>query len=98
MNQRSIRVSVDERVWAGWCVHQRFTHSIRDTKVKGHYMKVFDNAVKAATKYGRAISIRYDISSGGRDDYKDFWRTWMNSTPNTIFSVAPVPVLITANP
>jgi hypothetical protein len=50
---------------------QRFTHSIRSSTTKNHYMKVFDNAVLAANKYDRALSIRYDITDCDRDDYKD---------------------------
>ena len=41
---------------------QRFTHSLTDPSIKNHYHVIFDAAMKAARKYNRAISIRYDIT------------------------------------
>ncbi len=50
---------------------QRFTVDLASSSTKAHYMKLFDNAVLAANKYDRALSIRYDITNCDRDDYKD---------------------------
>lgn len=41
---------------------QRFIHSLEEPKVVNHYDRVFDSAIEAATKLGRAISIRYDLT------------------------------------
>ncbi|MGB0371173.1 MAG: glycoside hydrolase family 71/99-like protein [Opitutales bacterium] len=42
---------------------QRFIHSLDQPKIENHYDAVFDSAITAAEKYGRAISIRYDLTS-----------------------------------
>lgn len=41
---------------------QRFTHDLADPLIKNHYHVIFDAAMKAARKYNRAITIRYDIT------------------------------------
>ena len=41
---------------------QRFVHNLKDKKTENHYDVVFDSAIRAATKYKRAISIRYDLT------------------------------------
>lgn len=41
---------------------QRFIHRITKPTVKNHYHVVFESAMQAATKYNRAISIRYDLT------------------------------------
>ncbi len=41
---------------------QRFIHQLHKSEVKNHYHVVFDHTMKAAKKYGRAISIRYDLT------------------------------------
>ena len=41
---------------------QRFTHKLEDPKVVNHYDVVFDSAIRAAAKFNRAISIRYDLT------------------------------------
>jgi hypothetical protein len=41
---------------------QRFIHRITKPTVKNHYHVVFASAMQAATKYDRAISIRYDLT------------------------------------
>ena len=57
---------------------QRFVVEINGSKVKGkrHFNKVLENALKASVKYGRAISIMYDLSGCKKEDIahiaKDF--------------------------
>ena len=41
---------------------QRFIHKLEDPKVANHYDRVFESAITVATKCGRAISIRYDLT------------------------------------
>lgn len=41
---------------------QRFVTEIRNPSGKMHFTKVLDDAMKASGKYGRAISIMYDLS------------------------------------
>lgn len=41
---------------------QRFVGEIRNPSGKRHFNKVLANALKAAKKYGRAISVMYDLS------------------------------------
>ena len=47
---------------------QRFIHKLKDQKVVNHYDVVFDSAIRAATKYKRAISIRYDLTGMKKGD------------------------------
>lgn len=49
---------------------QRFVVEIHNTNARGkrHFNKVLENALKAAKKYGRAISVMYDLS--GSDSNK----------------------------
>jgi len=45
---------------------QRFIHRITKPTIKNHYHVVFESAMQAATKYNRAISIRYDLTGMGQ--------------------------------
>jgi len=56
---------------------QRFVTTLKNPKGARHYEKVLASAVKSAKKYGRAISIMYDLSGMNPDDYKiviDDWK------------------------
>lgn len=41
---------------------QRFVTEIKNKKGKAHFNKVLSSAMKASTKYGRAIGVMYDLS------------------------------------
>lgn len=41
---------------------QRFVTDLKDTKNLRHNNRVFDNAIRSARKYGRAICVMYDLS------------------------------------
>jgi hypothetical protein len=49
---------------------QRFVVEINGSKANGkrHFNKVLENALKASVKYGRAISIMYDLSGCKKED------------------------------
>jgi hypothetical protein len=49
---------------------QRFVVEVNSSKVNGkrHFNKVLENALKASVKYGRAISIMYDLSGCKKED------------------------------
>jgi predicted alpha-1,2-mannosidase len=47
---------------------QRFVGEVRNPKGKNHFNKVLDNALKAAKKYNRAISVMYDLSGCSSSD------------------------------
>lgn len=49
---------------------QRFVVEINSSKVNGkrHFNKVLENALKASIKYGRAISVMYDLSGCSKQD------------------------------
>lgn len=48
---------------------QRFVVEIKSKKLgKRHFNKVLENALKASVKYGRAISIMYDLSGCKKED------------------------------
>lgn len=41
---------------------QRFVHKLHEPRITNHYDVVFDSAIRAAKKFDRAISIRYDLT------------------------------------
>jgi len=47
---------------------QRFVAEIKSESGKKHFNKVLENALKAAKKYGRAISVMYDLSGCRSED------------------------------
>ncbi|MBK1438830.1 xylosidase [Parapedobacter sp. ISTM3] len=47
---------------------QRFVSEIKNPSGKRHFNKVLENALKAAKKYGRAISVMYDLSGCRSED------------------------------
>lgn len=47
---------------------QRFVVEIKNPSGKRHFNKVLQNALKAAKKYGRAISVMYDLSGCTSED------------------------------
>ncbi len=60
---------------------QRFIGNARPgTKNKAHFDKVFDNAMKAAQKYGRTVCLMYDLSGlsykGENDDIAMILNDW----------------------
>lgn len=55
---------------------QRFVSEIKSPKGKNHFNKVLTNALKAANKYERAISIMYDLSGSSSEDLKLVQQDW----------------------
>ena len=57
---------------------QRFVVEIKEGNAKGrrHFNKVLSNALKAAKKYGRAISVMYDLSGCGPEDVGYLKQDW----------------------
>lgn len=55
---------------------QRFVSEIKSEKGKNHFNKVLSNALKAAKKYGRAISIMYDLSGSTSADMNFIAQDW----------------------
>ncbi|MCW3108320.1 MAG: xylosidase [Segetibacter sp.] len=57
---------------------QRFVGEVKPTNPKGkrHFNKVFANALKAAKKYGRAISVMYDLSGCSSADIPYVEEDW----------------------
>lgn len=57
---------------------QRFVVEIKEGNVKGkrHFNKVLSNALKAAKKYGRAISVMYDLSGCTAEDVAYLKQDW----------------------
>ncbi|TKT91059.1 glycoside hydrolase family 71/99-like protein [Dyadobacter frigoris] len=55
---------------------QRFVSEIKSEKGKNHFNKVLANALKAAKKYGRALSIMYDLSGSTSADMDFIARDW----------------------
>jgi hypothetical protein len=57
---------------------QRFVVEIKDSNAQGkrHFNKVLENALKAAEKYGRAISIMYDLSGCTSGDVAYVEQDW----------------------
>ncbi|WP_460670564.1 glycoside hydrolase family 71/99-like protein [Larkinella ripae] len=55
---------------------QRFLAEIKSEKGKRHFNKVLENALKASRKYGRAISIMYDLSGSSSADLDLLVKDW----------------------
>jgi hypothetical protein len=57
---------------------QRFVGEIKPSNTKGkrHFNKVLENALKAAKKYGRAISVMYDLSGSDSNDLTYLEQDW----------------------
>lgn len=56
---------------------QRFVSEIKSSSGKNHFNKVLANAIKAANKYNRAISIMYDLSGCSSEELlivEDDWK------------------------
>lgn len=55
---------------------QRFVVEIKNSSGKAHFNKVLENALKASKKYGRALSIMYDLSGCTSDDLNILLDDW----------------------
>jgi hypothetical protein len=55
---------------------QRFVGEVRNPQGKRHFNKVLESALKASEKYGRAISIMYDLSGCSPDDVAFAEQDW----------------------
>jgi len=57
---------------------QRFISEIKEGNTKGqnHFNKVLENALKAAKKYGRAISVMYDLSGSNSERVAYLEKDW----------------------
>lgn len=55
---------------------QRFVSEIKSERGKNHFNKVLANALKTAKKYGRAISIMYDLSGSNSADMDFINEDW----------------------
>lgn len=55
---------------------QRFLGEVKSEKGKRHFNKVLENALKSAKKYGRAISIMYDLSGSTSADMDFLVKDW----------------------
>lgn len=55
---------------------QRFVSEIKSSKGKNHFNKVLENALKAAKKYERAISIMYDLSGCNSEELNIVYEDW----------------------
>lgn len=55
---------------------QRFVAEIKNDKGKHHFDKVLANAIAAARKHGRAISIMYDLSGCSSEDMDVLIKDW----------------------
>jgi hypothetical protein len=57
---------------------QRFVVEVKNSNPKGkrHFNKVLENALKAARKYGRAISVMYDLSGCSSEDVAFVEQDW----------------------
>lgn len=66
---------------------QRFVVEIKESNVKGkrHFNKVLENALAAAKKYGRAISVMYDLSGCNAADVAYLEKDW--NELQTLFSL-----------
>lgn len=67
---------------------QRFVGEIKPSNTKGkrHFNKVLENALKAAKKYGRAISVMYDLSGCTSDEVAYLADDWKEL--QTLFSLS----------
>jgi hypothetical protein len=55
---------------------QRFVTTFMNPKGAAHYEKVLTSAVQSSKKYGRAISIMYDLSGMKPENYADVINDW----------------------
>ena len=55
---------------------QRFVSEVKGESGKNHFNKVLQNALKASKKYGRAISIMYDLSGSTSADMDFIVKDW----------------------
>lgn len=55
---------------------QRFVSEVKGESGKKHFNKVLENALKASKKYGRAISIMYDLSGSTSADMAFIMKDW----------------------
>lgn len=57
---------------------QRFVGEIKPSNTRGkrHFNKVLENALKAAKKHNRAISVMYDLSGSSRSDVQYLEKDW----------------------
>jgi len=55
---------------------QRFVTTIKNSAGYNHSQKVLESAIKAAEKYGRIISIMYDLSGMNPEDYQKVIDDW----------------------
>lgn len=55
---------------------QRFVSEIKSPKGKNHFNKVLENALKAASKYQRAICVMYDLSGCSSGDMQILINDW----------------------
>ncbi|QRR01425.1 glycoside hydrolase family 71/99-like protein [Dyadobacter sandarakinus] len=55
---------------------QRFVGEVKSEKGKNHFNKVLANALKASKKYGRALSIMYDLSGSSSADMDFLAKDW----------------------
>jgi hypothetical protein len=55
---------------------QRFVSEIKTVKGKNHFNKVLSNALKAASKYNRAICVMYDLSGCSGSDMQTIINDW----------------------
>jgi hypothetical protein len=55
---------------------QRFVSEIKKASGKRHFNKVLENALKAAKKYDRAISVMYDLSGSTSEELNIVYEDW----------------------
>lgn len=55
---------------------QRFLTTTKNVQGKNHVDKVFDNALKASEKYGRAFCLMYDLSGSKPEDFVRLISDW----------------------
>ncbi|SNR43762.1 hypothetical protein SAMN06265371_10335 [Lutibacter agarilyticus] len=55
---------------------QRFISEVKGESGKRHFNKVLENALKAAKKYGRAISVMYDLSGSDSEEVAFLENDW----------------------
>lgn len=55
---------------------QRFLTTTKSPEGKNHVDKVFDNALKASEKYGRAFCLMYDLSGSKPEDFVKLIQDW----------------------
>ena len=57
---------------------QRFLGEVKNPSGRHHFNTVLGNALKSAKKYGRAISVMYDLSGTGEQDVTALINDWKN--------------------